>query len=637
MFHKRIYLVHNIQGGGTLKYIRDLQFPFVEIHNQAELRSHTFHPYDLMLVQQLCTDITPADLVRLKEETGIHLIVCIHDFFWFQVHSVVNPRTCASAYLSPPTISEDTRQLFERASLVIHPSEFTRQHYAKHFPTHNTLVQPHNDLVQRDAKCTNRVFRVLRIGILHERSECKGEENIQWLQKRYPSYKGYAVQFVHCTHTEDNWQDWVPKMHGWLHLNKWGETYCYGLTKSLNSGLPILYNNVGVYRERIPAREHYFKVAESEEEYTNTDLLYQRFEAWADYLLAKQGKYTFSFLHKEMIYRDLYTFLCTNHYVPSIYKKIHEKVQPFAVYFPQFHSLTENNVNYYPGMTDTVNLYHYNRTNVPLNAPLLAHPAKYDATQLPLVREQVRLAKSYGVYGFAVYYYWFTTNDITDKHTIMEKCYNLFFQELDFPVFFVWANEDWSNNPAFNTGHTITNTYDEYSFRENIRNLMRYFNHPNYYKRNNRPVFYIHHTWCMKPEEQDVFIRRLHEACVANGFDGIYLKRNGVEYEFHPNYKKTFPIDYTAYVDQVEEPDCMFFDFNNRPRFHFNKTKPCTVYTNVTEKAQDQFMKKALRKDIVLLNAWNEWGEDMAMEPGTHTGDTRLLMLKHNCLPFLSN
>ena len=199
----------------------------------------------------------------------------------------------------------------------------------------------------------------------------------------------------------------------------------------------------------------------------------------------------------------------------------------------------------------------------------------------------------------------------------------------------MWANEDWSNNPAFNTSYTITNTYDEYSFRENIRNLMRYFKHPNYYKRNNRPVFYIHHTWCMTPEEQVLFIKRLNEACVANGFDGIYLKRNGLEYEFHPN--KMYTTDYEAYVDQVEDPDCMFFDFNNHPRFHFNKTKPCTVYTNVTEKAQDQFMKKALRKDIVLLNAWNEWGEHMTMEPGTHTGDTRLLMLKHNCLPFLTN
>jgi hypothetical protein len=80
----------------------------------------------------------------------------------------------------------------------------------------------------------------------------------------------------------------------------------------------------------------------------------------------------------------------------------------------------------------------------------------------------------------------------------------------------------------------------------------------------------------------------------------------------------------------------MFFDFNNHPRFHFNKRKPCTNYINVTEQAQDQFMKKALKKDVVLLNAWNEWGESMTMEPGTQTGDTRLLMLKHNCLPFLA-
>jgi hypothetical protein len=136
--------------------------------------------------------------------------------------------------------------------------------------------------------------------------------------------------------------------------------------------------------------------------------------------------------------------------------------------------------------------------------------------------------------------------------------------------------------------------------------------------------------------EQTLFTEKLNDACKMNGFDGICLKRNGVEYDFHPNYKKRLPIDYTEYVNQIGETSCMFFDFNNHPRFHFNKSKPCTVYTNVTEQAQDRFMKKALRKDVVLFNAWNEWGETMTMEPGTQTKNTRLLMLKHNCLPFLT-
>ena len=227
-------------------------------------------------------------------------------------------------------------------------------------------------------------------------------------------------------------------------------------------------------------------------------------------------------------------------------------------------------------------------------------------------------------------------NDITNKHTIMEKGYHDLFR-FDFPIFFIWANEDWTNNPAFSTSHLITNTYDDKSFSENINNLMRYFKHPNYYKRNNRPVFYLHHPLCMTSDTQALLMEKIDEACVMNGFDGICFKRKGIEYDFHPTHTNGMTTDYTAYVDKYD-PDCMFFDFNNHPRFHFNKRKPCTVYTNVTEQAQQRMMKKVLqKKDLVLFNAWNEWGECMTMEPGTQTGDTRLLMLKHNCLRFLSN
>ena len=32
-------------------------------------------------------------------------------------------------------------------------------------------------------------------------------------------------------------------------LNEWGETYGYLLTKIINSGLPLLYNNFGAVKE----------------------------------------------------------------------------------------------------------------------------------------------------------------------------------------------------------------------------------------------------------------------------------------------------------------------------------------------------------------------------------------------------
>ena len=86
-------------------------------------------------------------------------------------------------------------------------------------------------------------------------------------------------------YNESNWYDEMIKhnFHCLLHLNKYGETYSYTLSKSINSGLPILYNNIGAFKERIPNIKdkdikHYIKVIDQEDEYDNTDILFTKFE-----------------------------------------------------------------------------------------------------------------------------------------------------------------------------------------------------------------------------------------------------------------------------------------------------------------------------------------------------------------------
>jgi hypothetical protein len=631
---KRIFIIHNIEGGGTMKYIKDicLLHNCIIIRNKKELLSYTFHPYDLILVQQLFTDIHPSDILHIYKETGVPYIICIHDFYWFHVKSTIDLKECGSGYLNLPIISKETKTLFNKASLVIHPSHFTKQQYDNYFPTHNTIVQPHNDIEVKPCKCIPLIQDTIRIGV-HELSEYKGAENIKLLQK-YTKYKKYSIEFVFLKYDETNWRD--IKVHGMLHLNKWGETYCYALTKSLQLGVPILYNNIGAFRERIPPHEHYFKVADSESEYYDSKKLYKRFEEWLNYIIQQQGKC--EIVKDNMIVHDLYKFLCKEEYNP-IYKKIHEKVQPFAVYFPQFHRIKENDVNYYPGMTDAINLYHHNQTNPPLNEPILAPILEYNLTNPDIIKQQVNIAKNHGIYGFAIYYYWFSINDITYKHTIMEKCYDLLFQQ-SFPLFFIWANEDWTNNPSFNTTHKIINKYDTESVQKNSNHLMRYFKHPNYYKLNNKPVFYIHHPLHI-PNIQD-FHSILNKTCKQHGFDGVLLRINGMEdndietYDFHPNYKNLESTDnirlvtanYTNYVNEIEKTNCLFFGFNNNPRFHFSKIKPCTVFINKTEQAQLTMIQK-MTDGLVLINSWNEWGEDMAIEPGTLTKNNLLLMIKY--------
>ena len=506
------------------------------------------------------------------------------------------------------------------------------------------------------------------------------------MREKYNFYKGYKINFLLVDvnipkYDENDWYNFIIKynFHCLLHLNKFGETYSYCLTKSINSGLPILYNNIGSFKERIPNNiDHYIKVTETEIEYINSDLLFTQFEKMMDYIIDNNGLFDISKSNNIIKYNSLCDFIFNKkNNDTELIKKIYEKIKPFAVYFPQFHNIPENNLNYYDGMTDITNLIYYIKNHKPIGENLdtpslhelnLNKIVDYDLTNKEIINKQIDIAKNNQIYGFAIYYYWFSTNTVTNNNTIMEKCYNLFFEEKmnDFKVFFIWANEDWSNNPSFNSTKKILNEYNLVNFKKNINNLMNYFKHPNYYKIDNKPVFYIHHPFCISESNLDLFKKVLDEECFLNGFDGSLLVLNNMEknyknhnnYNFHPNYKKFNTIDYQKYTNQLINmnnsfTDCLFFDFNNSARLSYpNKLNLITKFKNNSIYNQDKYIKKIFSKyknknknkdgtdkdelnKILLINAWNEWGENMVVEPGNLNNYKYLKLIKCNLLSFL--
>ena len=247
---------------------------------------------------------------------------------------------------------------------------------------------------------------------------------------------------------------------------------------------------------------------------------------------------------------------------------------------------------------------------------------------------------------------------MTGKNTIMHQCYDYFFkQDYDnFKVFFDWANEDWSKNPAFGdtTGRVIANTYDIASFEQNVKNLLPYFKHNNYLKIENKPVFFVHHPWFIGNTMLTVFRDMLDISCIREGFDGIHLVVNSIGgvfdlpmFNHRPNYK-VYDMKNTEYRDIMITPptedriETIAYGFNNSARM----TKPLKQDSFVTMKGmtpciQDEVTwhymslyrkpREPLKK-ILLVNAWNEWGEDMAIEPSLKKGTYYLELLRLNML-----
>ena len=359
-------------------------------------------------------------------------------------------------------------------------------------------------------------------------------------------------------------------------------------------------------------------------------------------------------------------------FLPKQWAAIHNKIQPFAIYFPQFHEIRENSTLFYPGMTDVVSLQSYLAENVQSNLdtpslgalklPALTH---YDGSNPALVRRQVELASSWGFRGFAVYFYWFSVNTITHRRQIMEACIDNFFHEPlenGFKVFFDWANEDWTKNPAFgaageSSSVSIQNVYTRKNFEQLTDLLLTYFQHPNYLKLDDKPVLFLHHPWFMTDAEFELFAVTLKVGCLAAGFSGLHLCANrfseddsgpasaSTGFNFRPDYKSGKFLDYESVIqDAIVHPDAaniktMFFTFDNSARMH-RPEKPHRLHiiasTSEQQKRllheciaayQDPAKTKTDLEKIFLVNSWNEWGENMAIEPGSLNGFRYLQML----------
>ena len=154
---------------------------------------------------------------------------------------------------------------------------------------------------------------------------------------------------------------------------------------------------------------------------------------------------------------------------------------------------------------------------------------------------------------------------------------------------------------------------------------------------------------------------RTESECIKNGFDGVVLKINNMMdnnsnfkmYNFSPSYKGGESSNYYIYTDtiiksQIENQNIntMFFDFNNSARLCIPyKPQYVTIFTNNSIYNQDRLVNIILNTykekendesdKIVLINSWNEWGENMAIEPGEINKTKYLSLIKHNLLSFI--
>lgn len=276
---KWIYIVDGVKIGGTKKYIDDLVNYYgihnIIISNRSELKKYNITKNDIVLVQQLAfTDIRPDDLLEIKQTKNVKMFIVLHDFSWLNknIYNTGN-NIQHSCYIN--TVNEvipQVHNLFKYVEAIICPSKFIYDEYSKRINNNNFIIVPHTDYkCDMDRIVVPKVSNSINIGVFHNPSLVKGSEYVEYLMNKYKTFNGltinyYVVGFTIKTYNEDEYFQLLQNnnIHGLLLLNKYGESWCYLLTKYLFSGLSILYNNIGSFKERIKPSENHFSVGETD-------------------------------------------------------------------------------------------------------------------------------------------------------------------------------------------------------------------------------------------------------------------------------------------------------------------------------------------------------------------------------------
>jgi len=354
-----------------------------------------------------------------------------------------------------------------------------------------------------------------------------------------------------------------------------------------------------------------------------------------------------------------------------------KKTKIIAMYLPQYHETEDNNKWWGKGFTDWTSVKSsealfsgHRQPREPLNDNY------YDLSDVNSIKWQVDLAQRYGIYGFGIYHYWFSS----EKQTLTKPVEILLnHKEINMPFFLAWDNNSWVRtwsrykhntnawSPKVDEGLETNNSEGilarldygcQKDWKIHFDYLNRFFSDSRYIKINNKPLFIIwNYTDKTILKEMCKYWREL---ALKAGYDGLFLMN------------RFNPYDSLDGFDALITYEPMFSAWQNKNiinrvikklKEQFGSKQTITVYNydkvwksilkNARKKAKknifygafvsyDDSPRRGMRgkvvlgedpkkfemylrelmclcsrqeKEFVFLTAWNEWGEGAYLEP----------------------
>ena len=261
----------------------------------------------------------------------------------------------------------------------------------------------------------------------------------------------------------------------------------------------------------------------------------------------------------------------------------------------------------------------------------------YNISGPEIIKKQVELAKSHGIFGFAIYYYW-SSGKIFYENVLDIYLNN---KDIDFPFFLIWKNGNYSKND-------LNIIKDSECF---IKDIMKYLNDSRYIKINEKPVVGINQVlkiqtykdmiriWREKAREYqigDIYILinlnnyKIENITGRNLFDAAYdfPPFNGKQFKISNSFTQTYTSlfynskkfiskNFTIFKGSMLEWDDSPLNGNNGTIFE--EYSPEKFYMlnkllfNWTQENNNSMT-------FAFINAWNEWSKGSYLEPDQRYG-----------------
>lgn len=198
-------------------------------------------------------------------------------------------------------------------------------------------------------------------------------------------------------------------------------------------------------------------------------------------------------------------------------------IKAIALYLPQFHSIKENDIWWGKGFTEWTNVKkskpHFEGHHQPrIPGDKLNYLEYYELTNSNIIKKQIQLAKTHGIYGFGIYYYWFSGK------RLLEKPLDLYLNDksLKFPFLLIWANENWTRHwDGRNKDILIKQEYKDKDPELFIKDIKKYLIDKRYIKIDSRPVIGLYEPFDIPQLNKTIKIWR--EKSLEYGIGDIFI------------------------------------------------------------------------------------------------------------------